>query len=84
MIESADPTPESADSITDFVIVGRLPVLNMFNIPTPIQSADYCRQWPANWSSGCGPLVEDIMFSFVLVHTVLVQFSEKYYCNTFL
>ena len=30
---------QSADSTTDFVIVGRQPVLNMFNISTPIQSA---------------------------------------------
>ena len=33
-VESADSIPESADSTTDFVIVGRLPVLNMFNIST--------------------------------------------------
>ena len=38
VVESADSIPESADSTTDFVIVGRLPVLNMFNISTPIKS----------------------------------------------
>ena len=42
-VESADSIPESADSTTNFVIVGRLPVLNMFNISTPIKSAD-CSQ----------------------------------------
>ena len=31
---------ELANSTTDFVMVGRLPISNMFNIPTPIQSAD--------------------------------------------
>ena len=31
-LELANSSPESADSTTDFVIVGRLPVLNMFNI----------------------------------------------------
>ena len=37
-VEPADSIPESANSITDFVVVGRLPVLNMFNIYTLIQS----------------------------------------------
>ena len=41
--ESVDSIPESADSTIDFVIVGRLPVLNMFNISTPIKSADSSR-----------------------------------------
>ena len=40
VVESGDSNPESADSNTGFVIVGRLPVLNMFNISTPIQLAD--------------------------------------------
>ena len=39
-IEPADSNPESAGSTGDFVLVGRLPVLNMFDISTPIQSAD--------------------------------------------
>ena len=39
-LESADSSPESADSTTDSVIVGRLHVLNMFNISTLIESAD--------------------------------------------
>ena len=33
-LESADSSPELANSTTDFVIVGRPPVLNMFNIST--------------------------------------------------
>ena len=40
VIELADSNPESA---TDFMIDGRLPVLNLFNISTPIQSADSSR-----------------------------------------
>ena len=40
VLESAESSPESVDSTTDFVIVGRLPVLNMFNISTPIQTAN--------------------------------------------
>ena len=43
-VESADSSLESADSTTDFVIVGRLPVSDMSNISTPIQSAD--SSWP--------------------------------------
>ena len=39
LLESANSSPESADSTTDFMTVGRLPVLNMFNI----QSADFGR-----------------------------------------
>ena len=39
-VKSANSIPQSTDSTTHFVIVGRLPVLNMFNISTPIQSAD--------------------------------------------
>ena len=38
VLESADSSPKSADSTIDFVIVGRLP--DIFNISTPIQSAD--------------------------------------------
>ena len=40
VVESADSSSESADSTTDFMPVGRLPVLNMVNICTLIQSAD--------------------------------------------
>ena len=39
-VESADSIPESADSTTDFTIVGRLSISNMFNISTPTKSAD--------------------------------------------
>ena len=39
-VESANFTAESADSTTDSVIVGRLPLLNMFNILKPLESAD--------------------------------------------
>ena len=35
-LQSADSSPESADSTTDFVIVGQLPVLNMLNFSRPI------------------------------------------------
>ena len=45
---------ESADSTANFLIAGRLPVLNMFNISTPIQLADYCRLWTANQSNQSG------------------------------
>ena len=54
-LESADSSPESADSTNDFMRVGRLPVLNMFNIYTPIQSDNYCHRPTANRSSGYGP-----------------------------
>ena len=40
VVESAVSNPESADSTTYFVIVGRLPVSNLFNISTLIQLAD--------------------------------------------
>ena len=43
VVELADSNPESVDFTTDFVIDGRLPVLNLFNISTPIQSADSSR-----------------------------------------
>ena len=39
-VETADSSPELADSTADFVIVGRLPVSNIFNIFTPIESAN--------------------------------------------
>ena len=39
-VELAKSIPESADSTTDFVIIGQLPVLNMFTISTPIKLAD--------------------------------------------
>ena len=53
-VESANSIPESADSTADFVIVIRLPVLNMFNISTPIQSADFSRSTIAvgGWQIG--------------------------------
>ena len=41
VLESADSSLESADSLTEFVIVCRLPVLTMFNISMPIQSAHF-------------------------------------------
>ena len=37
--ESADPTPETADSSTDFLRVGQLPILNMFDNYVLIQLA---------------------------------------------
>ena len=43
-VELAYSSLELADSTTDFVIVGRLPVSNMSNISTPIQFAD--SSWP--------------------------------------
>ena len=39
-VESADFIPESADSTTDFTLVGRLSISNMFNILKPLESAD--------------------------------------------
>ena len=39
-VESADTIPESADSTTDFTIVGRLSISNMFNILNPLESTD--------------------------------------------
>ena len=39
-VESADSTTESAGCSTDSVIVGRLFVLNMFNILNPLELAD--------------------------------------------
>ena len=39
-VESANSIPESADSTTDFTIVGRLSISNMFNISTQTQTAD--------------------------------------------
>ena len=41
--ESADYTPELADYTTNSVIVGRLPLSNMFNILNPLESADGSR-----------------------------------------
>ena len=60
-VESADSIPESSDSTTDFPIVGRLSLSNMFDILLvhPVgqrESADYCRRPTANCSSGYGPL----------------------------
>ena len=56
-VESVDSIPESADYTTDSVIVGRLPLSNMFNILNPLELADYCRRPTANWPSGYGPYV---------------------------
>ena len=39
-VESADSKIESADSTTDSVIVGRLSILNTFNVLNPLESAD--------------------------------------------
>ena len=43
-VQTADSISELGDSITNFVIVGRLPVLNMSNISTLIQLADSSRK----------------------------------------
>ena len=37
VLEPSDSSPELGDSTTDFLIVDRLPVSNMFDIYTPIQ-----------------------------------------------
>ena len=39
-VESSDSIPELADSTTDFTIVGRLSISNMFNILKPLESAN--------------------------------------------
>ena len=39
-VESADSTTESADSTIDSVIIGRLSLLNRFNILNPLESVD--------------------------------------------
>ena len=39
-VESSDSSAEWADSTTDSVIVGRLALSNMFNILSPLESAD--------------------------------------------
>ena len=39
VIELVDSSPDSANSTTNIMIVSRLPILNMFDIFTPIQSA---------------------------------------------
>ena len=44
MVESADSIPESAVSTTNFNIVGRLSISNMFNILKALESSD--RNWP--------------------------------------
>ena len=44
VVELAGSTTESDDSTTDFKIIGRLSVLNMFIILNPLESADSC--WP--------------------------------------
>ena len=51
-VELADLISELADYTTDFVIVGRLPLSNMFNILNPLESADYWSRPMANWPSG--------------------------------
>ena len=39
-VESADSIPESSVSTTNFKIVGRLSISNMFNILNPLESAN--------------------------------------------
>ena len=52
-VESADSISESADSTTDFTILGRLSISNMFIISTPTQSTDYCRRYgPSQTAAG--------------------------------
>ena len=60
MVELADSIPELADYTTDSVIVGRLPLSNMFDILNPLKSSDRSRP-RANWPSGYGPLLLDIL-----------------------
>ena len=64
-LESTHSSPESTDSTTDFMIVGRLPILNMFDIYMPIQMADENRLSiavpTAIRSSGYGPLAINFM-----------------------
>ena len=47
-LESTNSSPESADSITDFMRVGRLPISNMFNSNRPIQSTRVGRLLPSD------------------------------------
>ena len=67
VLQSVNSGPESVDSITDFLTVGRLPALNMFNVFTSIQTADslrptiVCHRPTVNWSSGYGPLLSTLM-----------------------
>ena len=54
-IESADFTAQSADSMADSMMVGRLALSNMFNILNPLESSDYWSRPTGNCSSGYGP-----------------------------
>ena len=71
-VESADSIPESADSTTDFTnftIVGRLSISNMFVILNPLESADDSRLTIAVGRREIGPvgtgLYSDIGASFL-------------------
>ena len=55
-VELSDSSPELADYTTDFVIVSRLPVSNMCNIFTLIQSADSSRPTIAIGGLQIGPV----------------------------
>ena len=46
---------ELANSTTYSVVVGRLPLLNTFNILSPLEMADYPNLPTANWLSGYEP-----------------------------
>ena len=64
VVESANSVPKSADSITDFTIVGRLYISNMFNILNLMESADGksadCWSRPTgNWPNGYGDLLSN-------------------------
>ena len=59
-VELADSIPELADSTTDFVIVHRLSIFNMFDIQNPLESADYWSQLTAIWHSGYGYVYSDV------------------------
>ena len=50
VVESADSSDKSADSSSDFMIVSRRPVLNVFSILSA--SAKYCKQQLAKLPSG--------------------------------
>ena len=60
-LELADSSPDLANSTNNFVIVGRLPISNMFNISTPIQSADSSQPTIAGETSkftSCSPHIQ--------------------------
>ena len=60
VVESANYKAESADSTTDFAIISRLFISNMFNILNPLEladlpSTDYWSRPTANQPSGYRP-----------------------------